>query len=293
MLRIFCGLLVFVTSCKSIEPGYNTETKTWQENRLKELVREDGWATLAGLFPLKKGSQSFGSSMSNDIQFPDFAPDEIGVITVADEEVILQADTHVSILVDGAPITTIKLFPADEPVVCTLGRLQWFIIKRTDRYLIRVRDTEHPARKTLQHIPYYPVNSAFRFSAKFHAYDTSKNLPLPNALDMIVDGESPGYITFDYQQQQFSLLALDGGPDELFLLFYDDTSGEDTYGGGRYIYVKKPDEDGHTVLDFNKAYSPPCAFTEYATCLLPPPENRLPVPIRAGEKDPHFLDHRD
>jgi uncharacterized protein (DUF1684 family) len=274
-----------------MKPGYKAEILRWQENRLNELVKEDGWATLAGLFPLKKGRQSFGSAMSNDIHFPDFAPEKIGVITVKDDEVIMQSDPDLNILVDGVPITNIKMFPSDLPVVCTLGRLQWFIIKRTDRYLIRVRDTEHPARKSLQNIPYYPINSTFRFTARFHPYDTPKNLPLPNALDMIVDGESPGYLTFNYNQKEFSLLALDEGLDELFILLYDDTSGEESYGGGRYLYVKKPDKDGYTILDFNKAYSPPCAFTEYATCLLPPPENRLPFPIKAGEKDPHFLDH--
>jgi uncharacterized protein (DUF1684 family) len=290
MLRIFYCLLIFFVSCKPLQRGYDTEISIWQEDRLKELVQEDGWVTLVGLFPLKEGTQSFGSATTSDIQFPDFAPQQIGIITVKDDEVILRAHADANILVDGVPITNIKLFPTDLPVVCTLGRLEWFIIKRTDRYFIRVRDTEHPARKTLQNIPSYPINPAFKLTARFHAYETPRNLPLPNALDMIVDGESPGYLTFEYEQKQYSLLALEEGP-ELFILFYDETSGQETYGGGRYLYVNKPDNNGLTTIDFNKAYSPPCAFTEFATCLLPPLENRLPFPIRAGEKDPHFLNH--
>ncbi|NND33769.1 MAG: DUF1684 domain-containing protein [Saprospiraceae bacterium] len=280
-------LVVFISN--GLFGQYYDEIKVWQKNRLQALIAEDGWATLAGLFPLRNGKQFFGSRV-NKLTFPGFAADTLGEIEVSDDKVTLKVHAGVEISVNDQIISQVTLWPANEPVVCRQGRLEWFIIQRGDRFLVRLRDTDHPAREQLHSIPYYPIDSSWRLEATFHPYEHPRILPLPNALDMIIDGESPGYLTFSYRSNKYSLLTLDGGPEELFILFYDKTSGSETYGGGRYLYVKKPNSQGKTILDFNKSYSPPCAFTHFATCLLPPEENRIDLNITAGEKDPHFLD---
>jgi uncharacterized protein (DUF1684 family) len=282
--------LPILMGCDSTDAEYKDSILTWQKERLSNLIKEDGWATLAGLFPLREGKQSFGSLPDNQLVFPNFAPDSIGYFGVSGDSVWMEIKAGTDVQINGQTVTQALLTPNENLLLCNLGRLQWFIIKRGDRFLVRVRDTEHPARQTLKEIPYYPIDKRWCFEATFHKFDSAKIIPLPNALDMVVENESPGYLQFEFEEKPYKIVALEEGP-ELFLLFYDQTSGSDTYGGGRYIYVNKPETGESVKLDFNRAYSPPCAFTEYATCLLPPPENRLPFAITAGEKDPHFLAH--
>lgn len=289
---MFCLITFLIGGCEQgPDASYEQSILEWQQTRLANLIKEDGWATLAGLFPLREGKQTFGSGQEHPLVFPDFAPDHMGSFLVSGDSVWLEADPGGEIYADSQRVSRQLLSPAKEPVLCTDGRLQWFLIRRGDQYLVRLRDIRHPARKALTHIPYFPVDKKWRLEATFHAFDTAKILPLPNVLDMVVSNVSPGYLTFDFEGNRYSILTVEETPDELFLLFYDETSGNETYGGGRYLYVARPPDQGTTILDFNKAYSPPCAFTEFATCLLPPTENRLPLAITAGEKDPHFLDH--
>ncbi|MCB0666617.1 MAG: DUF1684 domain-containing protein [Saprospiraceae bacterium] len=287
-LLIYSILIIAFANCQRTNNAYKLSIEEWQQERLNNLVREDGWATLAGLFPLKDGEQYFGSSQSLTVRFPAFAPDTIGSFHVSNDSVWMTAPAEKGVMINGVTVTKILLVPASDLQVCTLGRSQWFVIQRGSRFLIRLRDTQHPARTALTHIPYYPIDENWKLTATFHPYETPKSLALPNALDMIINNESPGYLKFSYHGEEFQMLTLEEG-DELFLLFYDQTSGVETYGGGRYLYADKPVAGETTVLDFNKAYSPPCAFTEFATCLLPPQENRYPFAITAGEKDPHFL----
>lgn len=282
--------LTILVSCHSTDADYADSIRQWQNERLSNLIKEDGWATLVGLFPLREGKQSFGSDAKNQLVFPDFAPDTIGYFGVLGDSVWIEITAGIDVNIQDQQVTQALLAPSENHLLCTLGRLQWFIIRRGDRFLLRVRDTQHPARQTLTKIPYYPIDKRWCFEASFHLFDSIKILPLPNALDMIVENESRGYLQFEFEGQIYEIVALEEGP-ELFLLFYDQTSGTETYGGGRYMYVDKPDAGEKVKLDFNKAYSPPCAFTEFATCLLPPPENRFPFAIKAGEKDPHFLGH--
>ena len=279
--------LAILLGCQPTTDEYKNSILEWQNERLENLIREDGWATLAGLFPLKEGNQNFGSSADSDILFPDFAPGNIGTFSVSGDTVWMKVDDEVPVLINEKAEKKVLLSPADDLRICKLNRLVWHAIKRGDKHYIRLRDKEHPARTSLKEIPYYPIDAGWKFEAVFH--ESPVNVSIPNVLDMIIDNKSPGYLTFEYKGVEHKLLGLDGGPEELFLIFYDLTSGEDTYGGGRYMYVQRPADGEKTILDFNKAYSPPCAFTSFATCLLPPKENRLPFEIIAGEKDPHFL----
>ncbi|MBK8505764.1 MAG: DUF1684 domain-containing protein [Saprospiraceae bacterium] len=289
-LVLVTACLAMVVGCHSIAVDYEDSIRQWQKERLANLIKEDGWATLAGLFPLREGKQYFGSGRDNQLVFPDFAPDTMGYFGVMGDSVWMEIRAGIGVQIDDLRVTQALLAPNENLLVCTLGRLQWFIIKRGDRFMVRVRDIEHPARQSLTLIPCYPTDRKWCLEASFHTFDSIKIVPLPNALDMMVENESPGYLEFEFEGKSYEIVTLEEGP-ELFLLFYDQTSGSETYGGGRYMYVDKPGIGEKVTLDFNKAYSPPCAFTEYATCLLPPPENRFPFAITAGEKDPHFLAH--
>jgi len=288
---IILGIVASLSGCKSNSMTYEASIRQWQHERLVSLTRPDGWVTLVGLYPLEEGTQCFGSDSLCPVRFPAGTPSEMGTMTVQRETVDMHINSGIDVEVNGTSVQDIRLEPTDTTYVCSFASYQWFLINRGGHFLVRIRDTEHPARKTLKDIPYFPIDSHWRFQATFHPYDTLRTVPLPNALDMIVDTSSPGYLSFTYQGNTYQLIVLDGGPDELFLLFYDETSGMDTYGGGRYLYTKKPVDGNTVVLDFNQAYNPPCAFTTFATCLLPPLENRLPFPVTAGEKDPHFLTH--
>ncbi len=287
---LICLITIMCFGCKIQNDGYDQSILQWQQERLANLIKEDGWATLAGLFPLREGEQTFGSGKGNSILFPPFAPEELGSFIVSNDSVHLVVKPGVDIRVADESISRVLLAPVAAPLLCTHGRLQWLLIRRGDQFLIRLRDIQHPARESLTSLPYYPIDKKWRLEATFHPYDSTKILPLPNVLDMLVNNNSPGYLTFEFDGENHSILTVEEDT-KLFLLFYDETSGVETYGGGRYLYVDRPKDYGTTIIDFNKAYSPPCAFTEYATCLLPPPENRFSFAITAGEKDPHFLEH--
>ncbi len=165
------------------------------------------------------------------------------------------------------------------------GRLSWNVIKRGDRYAIRLRDSAHPNRTNFKGIERYPVDPAWRVRAKFSAYEPAKKLKIVNVLGMVEEQPSPGALVFSLSGKEYRLDVLDEGAKiPWFVIIADETSGEETYGGGRFLYVARADSSGETVIDFNKAYNPPCSFTPYATCPLPPEQNRLPLAVRAGEK---------
>jgi uncharacterized protein len=164
--------------------------------------------------------------------------------------------------------------------VVTLGSLSLLVIRRGDRYGIRLKDRNSRLRKEFTGLRYFPVNESYRVSARFVA--DARKIPIPNILGQTEDTPSPGYVEFDLEGRKLRLTPVEESPNELFFIFRDLTSGRETYGSGRFLDAPVP-KDGRVELDFNKAYNPPCAFTPYATCPLPPKQNRLPVPIAAGE----------
>ena len=170
---------------------------------------------------------------------------------------------------------------------------KWHIIKRGERYEIRLRDLEDPLIDQITEIPSFPVNSEWRIEAKFKKFDTPKRIAIPNVLGDTEYESCYGLLKFKIEDKEYSLMPLgDGETSNLFIIFADETSAEETYGAGRFLSVEKPDKNGKTYIDFNKATNPPCAFTDFATCPLPPLENILPVRIFAGEKiNEHFGHH--
>jgi uncharacterized protein (DUF1684 family) len=289
---LFLIFLFLLMHCGSNSPEigdnstYTKEIQQWQQKRLKSLQAEDGWLSLIGLFWLKEGENTFGADPANDIVFPTGkSPEVMGSFTLENGEVRVKINPEVQVLHSDSAVQEMKIFTEDmaEPLILYFGSLNWFIIKRGSQIGVRLRDAENPAVKNLSAIETFPVDPAWRVEATLEPYDPPKTVPVQNVLGMTIDLISPGVLLFELQGEIYRLETINSG-DNLFIMFSDETSGINTYGAGRYMYVKKPGGEGKIALDFNKAYSPPCAFTDYATCTLPPPQNHIPIRITAGEK---------
>jgi uncharacterized protein (DUF1684 family) len=270
------------------ENAYRQEIDKWHNERAASLTSEDGWLTLVGLFWLKDGENRFGSDKSNQIVLPEGkAPKLAGSLWVEKGAVRLEAQPQAGITSDGKPVEKLALqSDADgKPTVLHLGTLSFHVIKRGDQLGLRVKDKENPARTKFAGLDYYPVAMNWRMDARFESYNPPKKIPIVNVLGMVEEQPSPGRIVFDAAGKTYSLDAIsEEGSKELFVIFKDETSGKETYGAGRYLYTDPANSQGTVVLDFNKAYNPPCAFTTYATCPLPPSQNRLALRVEAGEK---------
>jgi len=247
---------------------YQSEITQWREKREAGLKADGGWLSVAGLFWLRAGANTFGSGAANDIVLAD-GPATAGAFELRDGKVTV-----------GAPARELK---PDSPDVLKVGRLSLFVIQRGGKFGIRLKDPDSEYRRTFHGLEYFPTNEAWRVTARFVA--EPKKIPILNVLGQTEDSECPGYAVFHLAGQELRLYPIleEPGAKELFYIFKDQSSGKETYGAGRFLYSDLP-HDGKVVLDFNKAYNPPCSFTPYATCPLPPPENRLPVRVEAGEK---------
>ena len=271
------------------DSAYIKEIEDWHKQRVASLTKKDSWLSLAGLFWLSEGDNTFGSAEDNKIVFPrGKAPDRIGRFIVNGDDIKVKINPQVRVLHDGKPVSELALRHdlSGHPTILTLGSLSWYVIKRGDRYLIRLKDSENPRLKQFKGIERYPVDMRWRIKARFEPYDPPKRIPIPNVLGQVSEEDSPGALAFEIDGTTYRLDPLgEAGDKELFIIFSDETSGRETYGAGRFLAVDAPNEKGFTYIDFNKAYNPPCAFSEFATCPLPPAQNRLPVKITAGEKD--------
>lgn len=290
---LLCAAMLLLASCartsqKPIEVSHADEVERWKAERLASLKSEDGWLTLVGLFWLNEGANKFGSDPTLDINLPaGKSPPFAGTLWLQDGKVRLEARPGVEITHDGEAVSTLdmKSDEAGKPTVLSLGVLSLQVIKRGDKLGLRVKDKENPARSSFRGLEYYPLSDKWRVVGRFEQYDPPKSLPVTNVLGMEEGTPSPGALIFDVDGKTYRLDAItEQGEEQLFIIFADATSGNETYGAGRYLYVNPPDAEGRVVIDFNKSYSPPCAFTNYATCPLPPFQNRLPIAVEAGEK---------
>lgn len=266
-------------------PNYIAEIKAWHKRRIENLKKENGWLNLVGLYWLKEGENKFGSDKSNDIVFPPKAPAFIGILTLKDSIVTVKINDGINVTSDGINIKSAELKNdmQRKPTVLEYGSLRWFIIKRGNKYGVRLRDLESELVKNFPGIETFPINIDWRLEAKFEPYEPPKKIFVPNVLGMIEEEYSPGALVFNKDGKAYRLDVLDEG-NSYFVIFADETSGVETYGAGRFLYVNKADSTGKIFIDFNKAYNPPCAFTKFATCPLPPKQNHLKLRITAGEK---------
>ncbi len=268
---------------------YKNDIQKWQSSRLASLTKEDGWLTLVGLFWLNEGENKFGSDPGNPIVLPkDKAPPIAGSLWLENDRVRLAARPGVEITVDGKSATVLDLKDDNDeggPTILKLGPLLINVVKRGERIGLRVKDVESRTRREFKGLEYYPIDPKWRIEARFEPYQPPKTIPITNVLSMTDDETSPGALTFEVDGKTYRIdPILEKGETDLFVMIADDTTGRETYGAGRYLYVSPPDASGKVIIDFNKAYSPPCAFTNFATCPLPPRQNHLPFRIEAGEK---------
>ena len=266
--------------------AYQKEIADWQAWRLDRAAGPDGWATLVGLYWFKPGANRFGSAADNDLVLEGAAvPAHVGTFTLDKDSIRFSAAPGAGVQSGGKPVTALTLATdaQDDTTVLTHGTATFYAIDRDGHYGLRVKDTQADARVHFAGLQYFPTDPAWRFDARFEPYSPMKKVPIINVLGMEENFDSPGAVVFSLDGKEYRLDAvLEQGEDDYFIMFADQTSGRQTYGAGRFMYVKPP-KDGRTVLDFNKSYNPPCAFSPYATCPLPPPQNRLPLAITAGE----------
>ncbi|MGH2573937.1 MAG: DUF1684 domain-containing protein [Actinomycetota bacterium] len=268
--------------------SHTDEVEAWRARRLARLTAPDGWLTLVGLEWLQEGANPIGSDPSNLVGLPGGkAPPQLGSIEVSEGKATIEVRPGSGVTHEGRPITRMGLRDDTDgdPTVLRLGTLSFHVINREGALAVRIKDRHSPIRTGFRGIDHYPVDPRWRIEARFDAYDPPKETLVPDVLGRGQTYRLPGAVVFEVEGMTHRLETfLEAGERDLFLVFGDETNGDETYGGGRYLYAAPPDERGIVVVDFNMAYNPPCVFTPYATCALPLPENRLPIRIEAGEK---------
>ncbi|MEO7313425.1 MAG: DUF1684 domain-containing protein [Chitinophagaceae bacterium] len=283
------GFFLYLPGAAQTSSAYTNEIKTWDAQRVKELKSDNGWLNLAGLYWLEPGKNSFGTGKQNKLVFPKNSIDEMaGYFEWRDGNVALVSTTREPILVNGKPVKESVIFYQDsaastQPVV-VYKNLKWSVIRREDKTGIRLRDLASPAIVAFKGIERFKMDTKWRIKAILQKPLLQQMIAITNVLGQTTQQPSPGKLLFTINKKRYSLDVLEEG-DELFIIFGDATSGLSTYPAGRFLYVQKPGPDGITIIDFNKAHNPPCAFTPFATCPLPPEQNRLPISVTAGEKN--------
>lgn len=281
-------VLSFVALCRVVavaDESHTAEVEEWRKGRMERLLAADGYLALVGLFWLDEGEHTFGSAEDNDLIFPAHsAPAHAGVLVRVGDATTVRAHSGTPLLHDGEPVTEMRLIPDSEDgtTELTLGELSFYLIQRGDRFGIRVIDPNSRIRKNFKGIQHYPVQESYRVVARFEPYDPPKEIPILSEVGTTSIEQSPGALVFELNGRECRLDPTVAGK-RYFIVFRDLTSGEETYGSGRFLYADR-EVDGKVVLDFNEAYNPPCAFSPYTTCPLPPLQNELDVAVRAGEK---------
>ena len=291
-MRTFLGALFF-TVVATAAAGSNLQSERatiekWRTERVAELTNDTGWLNLVGLYWLAEGPNTFGRAASNTLvlDHPSLAP-TAGTFVLANGHVTFRATPNSGITHGGQPVTSIDMVSdaKEPPTVVSSGPLRFFVIERAGKLGVRVRDVDSALRRNFHGLEYFPVDADWALEARFEPYEPGKHITIVNILGLEEDMVSPGALVFTRQGKEARLDAVLESPDstDLFVMFADATSGHETYGAGRFIHVPFA-KNGKTVVDFNEAYNPPCAFNNFATCPLPPFQNRLTLKVTAGEK---------
>lgn len=293
LLIVFFAALV---SCSGPRPGqapipenYAEEVAEWKANRVASLSAPTGWLRLAGMFILEDGENTFGSGQDADIIFPDTTlPPVAGTFVHSAEQVQMNTREGVTLTFEEEPVERMLIYDEEMETVprITYNQLEWLVIARQDLKAIRLYNKENEKADRFTGFPHFEIDPVWRREARFIPHPEGTSIPIANVLGQVEDYPSPGRLEFTLGDDLYTLDALEGS-ERLFIIVGDQTNGEETYGAGRYIYIDYPkQEDQMTILDFNLAYNPPCAFNTFTTCQLPPLQNRLDVSIPAGEKIP-------
>ena len=265
------------------EQAYTQRIETWRQEREARLRAETGWLTIAGLHWLQAGDNRVGSAADNDIVLPaDAAPAHVGVFRLEHGATTFRAEPGVEVLQHGEKVHTASLGVGAASDALRIGRLSLWVHTSGQRFALRLRDPDYPLRKTFTGLRWFPIDAAYRVEARFEPYERPKSVTMLNILGDLERFQSPGQVVFELHGQTVRLEPVVGGPNELFFVFRDATSGRQTYGAARFLHAPLP-RDGRLVLDFNTAYNPPCAYNPFTTCPLPTRQNRLRLRIEAGE----------
>jgi uncharacterized protein (DUF1684 family) len=284
---VLTAALVLRTAAAENSPDESARTADWRAKRLASLTSETGWLTPIALYWLKDGENSFGRAPDRAFSVDDaaLAPDT-GAFVLTHGRVRYVAHTSKAMTYLGQPVTSLDLVSdADEkPTELVAGSLHFMLIDRVGHLGIRVRNSVSPNRLQFKGLQYFPFRSDWHIQAHFEPYVPERRIPIVNILGMTEEMISPGAILFERDGRAWRLDAIQEAPGdrELFVMFSDATSGKQTYGAGRFLYVGLPHAD-RIEVDFNQAFNPPCAFTDFATCPLPPRQNRLALGVEAGE----------
>jgi len=273
--------------------AYERTIKEWRAQRVQRLTKPDGWLSLVGMHWLELGGTRVGSGQDNGTGRA-AGPANIGVVKLEKEGVVhFTPEAGAGITIDGQPAGGDAVLATDaDPtrdasvVGFNKGDASFIVIKRGDRYALRVRNALAPTRTGFPGLEYYPIDPAFRFRARFTPHAAGSKIDIVNILGIVEPMDNPGTLSFDKDGKSFTVQTVDEGDHRLFLVFADRTSGHESYAASRFVYAEYPDARGFTTLDFNEAYNPPCAFTPYSTCPMPPLQNRIDLAINAGEKKP-------
>lgn len=271
---------------------YIADLEAWRDRVQTSLKRDNGWLTLAGRFVMKEGVNTFGTGKNNDIVFPPqlagTGPERLGTITVdaVAKAVTVKFAEGTTWTRDGKPIgaeTTLNVKPDTRDWIA-LDRISMHVISRDNKYVLRLADNKSDVRANFKGRIWYPPDENYRVQAKFVPYPPGRTISIVNVIDEVSDEPSPGYVEFTLKGVKQKLDVVGDG-DGLFLVIRDGTSGDTTYRPSRFLFVeKRPEPNKSFTLDFNRAYNPPCSFSEYTTCPLPPKQNIMKMRIDAGEK---------
>jgi uncharacterized protein (DUF1684 family) len=266
------------------EQEYENQVLQWRAKKYDDLVRENGWLSLAGLFWLNQGRNLIGSNPMCEVILPERAPTFLGIVELKGKVARLQVAEGVHVQVNGKPVqkTILKSNKDEKPSYVTWNNMRLVLHEYAGKYAIRIWDNQSRNRFTLPLLKWFPVNKQFRFNARYTRYPEPKVSNQPDTFGETVEDRLDGYVAFKYEGKTYRLDVTEEKDHKLFIKFRDLTSSKETYPPSRYHYTE-PVTDGKVIVDFNFSYSPPCAFTEYATCIFAPQQNFLPFRVEAGE----------
>lgn len=281
---LMCGLISLSTA--RAQSDYTKAIEKWRKDEATDLTKADGWLTLAGLFWLHNGINTIGVGSDFDVRLTDnFKQKKFGEIDFKDGKATLKLADGVEAQADGKSFSTIDLVSDEKgkPTEIRTGTQTFYLIRREDRFGIRLKDSQSKARLEFKGQHWFPVDESYKVTARLEAFPEAKEMLVPNVLGGHFKMKNPGLLKFTLLGKECSLQPAVQDDGSLFIIFRDQSNESETYSAGRFLSADKPSH-GEAVLDFNKAENPPCAFTPFATCPLPPPGNDLAITVSAGEK---------
>jgi uncharacterized protein (DUF1684 family) len=279
------GLAGRPTPVPPVSDDYAKSIEAWRTARVARLTTPDGWLTLIGRHLLSPGENTVGTAADNSIRLA-AGPPYLGTVTLQDRKVILTPAPSALLAVDGEPVraATELVYRGDKPTLVTFGPVNFYVMERGDSLFLRVKDRTAERLKNFAGLDYFPLDPSWRIEAQWVPFDPPHQVSITNMIGQTEPASVPGKAVFTRDGRTFELLPIDEGPGEpLFFVLTDLTAGNETYEASRFLYADAP-KDGKIILDFNRAQNPPCAFTPFATCPLPPKGNRLPIRVPAGER---------